>query len=379
VVPRKEWSEVMIPLMVPDVEPDDIEAVTQVLRSGRLVQGQRVREFEVALAEVSGVAHVVAVSSGTAALHLALSAIGIGPGDAVAVPAYTWPATANVVALLGADPVFVDIEPATYCMDPLALERTLKRDKRIRAVMPVHAFGQMADMVSISQLVTAAKLPLIEDAACALGALLGGRAAGAWGAMGCMSFHPRKVVTTGEGGAVVTNDGTHANFARKLRNHGLDPAAGSPDFVIPGYNLRLTEIQAVLGTSQVKRLEQILDRRRRLARTYNAKFQGTAIEPPNATDQKAHTYQSYVVLLPSGYEARRDQIIQALKEEGVETTVGTHHVPLTTWYRQRYRARVGDFPVTDDIASRALTLPLHRELDATAAEYVADRLLDKVQ
>lgn len=367
----------MIRLMVPDIEPEDIEAVAEVLRGGHLTQGTQVREFEASLARMIGVEHVVAVSSGTAALHLSLLAMGIGPGDAVAVPAYTWPATANVVALVGAEPVFVDIEPSTWGMDPTALQRALASDDRIKAIMPVHAFGRFADIVRINQVALARGIPVVEDAACALGATFRGRAAGSWGAMGCVSFHPRKVLTTGEGGAVATNDGAVAARLRMLRNHGLDPSTASPDFKVPGHNLRLTEFQAALGIGQLRRLERILQRRRELAAIYSSCFAGTGVEHPRADDPAAHTYQSYVVLLPHRAESQRS-VISALRAEGIETTVGTHHVPLTTYFRRRYRFQDGDFPVTDDVASRALTLPLHRDLDEEAVGRIAAALLAQV-
>jgi dTDP-4-amino-4,6-dideoxygalactose transaminase len=364
----------VIRLMVPDIEAEDIEAVVEVLRGGHLVQGEQVRQFEALLAKTIDVDHVVTVNSGTAALHLALQALEIGPGDAVAVPAYTWPATANVVALVGADPVFVDIEPSSWGMDPYALQRVLASDGRIKAIMPVHAFGRFADIVSINEVARACGIPIVEDAACALGATLVGRGAGSWGDLGCVSFHPRKVLTTGEGGAVATNDGSLAARLRMLRNHGLDPTASSPDFKIPGYNLRLTEFQASLGRGQLLRLERILGRRRALAAAYSACFADTPVEHPRPDDPAAHTYQSYVVLLPRRLKSRHS-LISTLRTEGIETTIGTHHVPLTTYFRERYRFRVGDFPVTDDVASRALTLPLHRDLDEVAIGRVAATLL----
>jgi perosamine synthetase len=368
----------MIRLMVPDIEEAEIEAVTAVLRGGYLVQGDRVREFELKLAETVGVRHVVAVSSGTAALHLAITALGIGPGDSVAVPAYTWPATANVIALVGADPVFVDIEPATYGIDPVALGRALARHNRIKAIMPVHAFGQFADMESISKISKVHGVPIVEDAACALGASLAGRAAGAWGQLGCLSFHPRKVLTTGEGGAVTTDDDSLARHVRTLRNHGQDPNASFPDFIMPGYNLRLTEFQAALGAGQLRRLDVILAQRRRLAGVYAAIFSGTDIESPRAGEPGSHIFQSYVVLLPKRHRESRSSIIRSLKVEGIETTVGTYHVPLTTYFRTRDGYRIGDFPVTDDISGRALTLPLHGHLDERDAQRVGEALIAKI-
>jgi perosamine synthetase len=366
----------VIRLMVPDIEAAEIEAVASVLRTGHLVQGRCVEAFEAALAQTVGVRHAVAVSSGTAALHLAIRALGIGPGDLVAVPAYTWPATANVVALAGGHPLFVDIQPSTLGMDPSALERTLDSHPGAKAVMPVHAFGRMADMAAITELARARNVAIVEDAACALGAKLAGRSAGAWGRLGCLSFHPRKIVTTGEGGAVTSDDAVLAHSIRMLRNHGLDPDAAWPEFAVAGYNLRLTEFQAVLGAGQLGRLEPIVAHRRALAAEYRKAFAGTDVECPNPPDPGLHVYQSYVVILPERYGNSRQAVIAGLRARGIEATIGTYHVPLTSYFRARYGHRVGDFPITDAIAGRALTLPLHRELKQQDVCNIAVALLD---
>jgi perosamine synthetase len=364
--------------MVPDLEDAEIEAAASVLRNGYLVQGERVREFEAALASTLGVSHVVAVSSGTAALYLAMKVLGIRHGDAVAVPAYTWPATANVVALVGAEPVFVDIDMGSLGMNVRALEATLARDSRIKAVMPVHPFGRMVEMEALTKTARDAEALIVEDAACALGASLTGRAAGAWGVMGCLSFHPRKVVTTGEGGAIATEDGSIARELRMLRNHGLDPDVKQPEFAIAGYNLRLTEFQAALGTGQVRRLDGILAHRRSLAATYDSCFQGTDIVPLSPLEPASHTYQSYVVLLPDCSSRDRDRVIASMRARGIETTIGTYHVPMISYYRKRYGYVPGDFPVTDDASRRALTLPLHRDLDRETARHIGITLLEVV-
>ena len=200
----------VIRLARPEITEDDIEAVAAVLRTGHLVQGREVAAFEAELARYVGAPEAVAVGSCTSALHLALLALGVGPGDAVVVPAYSWPATANVVAVCGATPVFADIEHDTMAMCPDALAATLRRRVDVKAVMPVHPFGGLADMRAIGQLAAARGVAVIEDAACALGSSLDDRPAGTWGVMGCFSFHPRKTITTGEGGAITTSDGTLA-------------------------------------------------------------------------------------------------------------------------------------------------------------------------
>ncbi len=351
----------MIRLTIPSIEEDDLQAVREVLLSGFLVQGARVEAFERAVAQYVRVEHAVVVSNCTAALHLALIALGVGPGDRVAVTTYSWPATANVIVLVGAEPVFVDIEPGTFNMSPGALAEVL-RSATVRAVLPVHTFGGMADMPQILEIAGRFGIPVIEDAACALGTELDGRKAGSWGIMGCFSFHPRKAITTGEGGMVVTNDAALARKLRTLRNHGLDPEASSPDFVDAGYNLRLTEFQAALGTSQLKKVERIIAGRRRGAAQYDSLLKGTELRPPVALSSSRHVYQSYVALLPSDAAPRRGEMIAELKSKGIETSIGTYHMPLTTFYRTRGGHRPGEFPVTDDIAPRAISLPLFEGL-----------------
>jgi len=368
-------GEHLIRLTVPSIEEDDLQAVREVLLSGFLVQGARVETFERAVARYVGVEHAVAVSSCTAALHLALLALGVGKGDRVAVAAYSWPATANVIVLVGAEPVFVDIDSDTFNMCPNALEEALK-SASFKAVLPVHTFGGLADMPRIFEIAGRFGVPVIEDAACALGTELNERKAGTWGIMGCFSFHPRKAITTGEGGMVVTNDSTLACKVRILRNHGLNPAVGSPDFVDAGYNLRLTEFQAALGNTQLAKLERIITQRRAGAAHYDLLLRDTDVRPPGALSDSRHVYQSYVTLLPAEVAPRRGTMIADLKSQGIETSIGTYHLPLTTFYRTRDRYRLGDFPVTDDVFARALSLPLYGGMTSGDRETVV-RLLTK--
>jgi dTDP-4-amino-4,6-dideoxygalactose transaminase len=347
----------LIRLAIPSIEDDDLEAVRAALASGYLVQGPNVEAFEEAVAEYVGVEHGIAVSNGTAALFLALRALDIGPGDKVGVTAYSWPATANVIALCGAEPVFIDVDPETFNLDSRLLKKTLEATT-LKAVLPVHAFGGMADMQTISDAARSYSVPVIEDAACALGATLEGKRAGSFGVMGCFSFHPRKAVTTGEGGMIVTDDADLARRLRALRNHGQDPDAPTPDFIMPGYNLRLTEFQAALGNTQMRKVERIIEKRRRSACVYDELIGGRRLAPPAALAGSRHVYQSYVVLLPREDASRRTSIIATLKERGIETTIGTYHLPLTTYFRAAGGFRSGDFPVTDDVAARAISLPI---------------------
>lgn len=347
----------MIRLARPDIDEADIAAVVEVLRSGNLVQGARVAELEAALATQAGVDHAVAVTNCTAALQLALLALGIGPGDVVAVAAYSWISTANVVELCGASPRFVDIDPVSHNMDPAALEVALA-DGEVRAVLPVHTFGRIADMPAISAVAAAAGVPVIEDAACALGAAIGGVQAGAWGRAGCFSFHPRKAITTGEGGAVVTNDPELADLVRSLRNHGQEPGAATVRFVRAGFNCRMTEMQAAMGVTQMARSRQIITERRRLADRYRPLLHGSGCVLPEPATSEEHVYQSFVVLLPPELAGRNSEVIAGMRAGGVEATIGTYHMPLTDHFRAVHGAQPGDYPHTDDVAGRAVTLPL---------------------
>ena len=369
----------MIRLAVPDIDQTDVDAAARVLHGGFLVQGEQVRQFERALLPWTGSAHAAAVANGTAALQLALQALGVGEGSVVAVAAYSWPATANAVVLCGARPVFVDVDPATGNMCPDALSEVLRANPTTRVVLPVHAFGRMADMPRIVAVAGAHGARVLEDAACALGAAIGGRRAGAWGDAACFSFHPRKTVTTGEGGAVTTSDDRIDWTVRALRNHGLDPTSPTPDFVLPGHNLRLTEFQAALGASQLTRLTTMIARRREGAARYDALLAGTAVAAPVVREPEAHVYQSYVVALPAAVAPRRAALIARLRDAGIEVTVGTYHMPLITYYRERFGFAPGDFPVTDDVSGRALTLPLHHRLSPADQERVVATLLQLVQ
>ncbi|MBI4474330.1 MAG: DegT/DnrJ/EryC1/StrS family aminotransferase [Acidobacteria bacterium] len=376
----------MIRLTIPTIEKDDLEAVRLAVASGFLVQGPRVAAFEKAVAECVGVKHAVAVGNCTCALQLALLVLGVGPGDICLVTAYSWVATANVIELCGARPVFVDVNPDTYNLDLGRLEEMLCQlmsddatAGRIKAVLPVHAFGQMADMHGINALCARWNLSVIEDAACALGATLHTRQAGTWSILGCFSFHPRKAITTGEGGMITTNDDTLARRLRALRNHGMDPEAGTPDFILPGYNYRMTEFQAALGSTQLSKLKRIVDARIRAAGRYNELLEGSPLRRPQILPGATHVYQSYVALLPAEATTRRSEIIRLARERGVELQIGTVHIPMTTYYRKHYGYQPGDFPATDAVAARALTLPLYETISGDEQRTVVEVLTNLLE
>ena len=257
-----------IRLAFPELGEAELEEVRAVLESGSLTMGPKVAELEELVAGACGVEHAVAVSNGTAALHLAVLALGIGPGDEVIVPAYTFPATANVVRLAGARAVLVDVDPTTFNLD---LERVYEAvTPRTKAVLGVHLFGRPLDWASLADAVSP-EILLVEDAAGALGARWQGRPCGGLGAMGCLSFHPRKIVTTGEGGAVTTNDGELAAAVRRLRHHGLDPDGDLPE---PSTNYRLADILCAVGIPQLRRLDELLAERARIAAGYAERLRG---------------------------------------------------------------------------------------------------------
>jgi dTDP-4-amino-4,6-dideoxygalactose transaminase len=368
----------VIRLTRPSIDDADLAAVHEVVASGQLVQGPRVAEFERALAEFVGAKHAVALTNCTAALQMALLALDVRPGDIVLVGAYSWPATANVVELCGARPEFVDIDPVTFNMRPDALDellsrltRTAETARRIKAIIPVHTFGQIADMTRINEVASRFGVPVVEDAACALGASMNGRQAGTLGVMGCFSFHPRKAITTGEGGMITTEDDTIARYLRALRNHGLDPDAPSPDFMLPGFNNRMTEFQAALGVTQMEKVDRIVAARRSLAAVYDGLLDPDFERGGARGNDERHVFQSYVVLLPVEVAAHRADFIVELRARGVEAQIGTWHMPLIKYYRTRYGYKPGDFPVCDDVSARALTLPLYEGLTRDEQETVA--------
>lgn len=356
----------MIRLAAPVLGAEEIEAVAGVLRSGRLVQGPRVEEFEAAVGDRLGARHAVAVSSGTAALHLCVLALGLGPGDEVVVPDYTFPATANVVERAGARARLVDVEAEGFGLDPALAGAAVTR--RTRALMPVHQFGLAADMGPLLQLARDRGLPVIEDAACALGASWRGQPCGRLGDLACFSFHPRKVITTGEGGMVVTDDDGLATAVRSLRNHGMSSGPGGPRFERAGLNYRMTEMQAAIGCVQLRGLDVRLERRAERAAEYGELLAGVeGLTLPTSLPDRDHSWQSYLVQLPHG--ADRDAVAASLREAGVETSVGAHALSAHPAYANR-----GAAPVSRSLYARGLCLPLHDGMTPSDTRTVAEAL-----
>jgi perosamine synthetase len=347
----------VIRLARPDVGVEEAAAVAEVLESGFLTMGPKVAEFEAELTRVCERPHAVAVSSGTAALHLAVLALGIGEGDEVLVPAYTFPATANVVALAGARPVLVDVDPETMNLDPARVETAVTR--RTKAVMAVHLFGRPLDWEALEAVVPP-PVALIEDAAAALGARRRGRPCGGLGVAGCLSFHPRKIVTTGEGGAIVCGDDELADAVRRLRHHGIEPR-GDFDIRAPGLNYRLSDVLCAVGIPQLRRLDELLAARRRLAEAYAQRL-GDVVELPSVQEGDTHGWQAYVIAVD-----RRDEALAALRERGIEAQIGTYALHRLSAYRDQ-----GDFPGAAACFERGLALPFHTGMSSADVDLVAE-------
>lgn len=366
----------MLRLSLPNIGDDGVEAVARVLRSGQLVHGQEGELFEAELAAYVGSREAVVVSSGTAALHLSLAALGIGPGDAVLVPDFTFPATANAVRLLGARPVLVDVEAGSYSVsaDQLAEAADAWQGPEVlRAVMPVHEFGYPVDMAPVMAMARDRNLFVVEDAACALGARCGDRKAGAWGDLGCFSFHPRKTLTTGEGGAVVTDNPELAARLRLLRNHGMRRGPSGMDFLEPGYNYRLTNFQSALGRTQLASLPGWLERRRELADVYLDLLAPLAAAGRLSlpTTVSGHSWQTFMVVLRDGLE--RARVIEQLRDQGIEANLGAQCLSALGIYGALAGRRAGA-PVAPVLFAQGLALPFCEQLGEDDLARVAHAL-----
>jgi dTDP-4-amino-4,6-dideoxygalactose transaminase len=358
---------VTIPVMRPWLGEEEAQAAAAAVASGWIAQGPRVAQFEAAFAEALGVAHAVAVSSCTAALHLALIAAGIGPGDEVVVPSLSFIATANAARYVGARPVFADVDAATLNLVPDTLAPCLT--DRTRAVIVVDQAGVPADLDAIRALCEPRGIAVIEDAACAAGAVYRGRPAGATAFLATFSFHPRKLLTTGEGGMIVTGDGDVAARLRRLREHGMNVGAAErhasqqpviEQYLETGYNYRMTDVQAAIGLVQLGKLGRLIERRRELAARYAgllADIPGLAMirDPGYGTTN----YQSFWVLLPDDFPFGRDELLRRLADAGVSARRGIMAAHLEPAYAGQ---PCPPLPVTERITAGSLILPLFHEM-----------------
>jgi perosamine synthetase len=369
----------MIPVARPYVGAEEEEAVVQVLRSGWLSQGQRVAEFERKFAEFVGAKYAVAVSSCTTALHLGFVAAGIGPGDEVLCPSLSFIATANSIRYVGATPVFVDIDPVTFNLDPSRIEEAIT--PRTRAILIVHQIGLPAALAEISEIANRHNLVVIEDAACAIGSSYHGQRIGMpHSFLACFSFHPRKILTTGEGGMVTTTDEKVATRIRHLRQHAMNTSDltrhQSQKVVLEsydevGYNFRMTDIQAAVGLVQLGRVEGFIARRRDLAQRYSESLKRLGwLIPPSEPQGSRHNFQSYMARLTKDAPVSRDELMQRLLDRGISTRRGimaTHREPP---YRNDRWERI--LPETNAVADESIILPLFHEMSEEQREFIID-------
>lgn len=383
----------MIPITKPVFGEEELRAVQLPLESGWVVQGPHVERFEGQIAAYTGAANAVATSSCTTALHVTVAALGLAPGDEVIVPAFTWISTANVVEYMGARPVFVDVDLETYNLDPAQLKDV--RSERTVGILPVHLFGLAAPMDEVVAFARRHGLWIVEDAACSLGGWYRGRHTGTIGDAGCFSFHPRKSITTGEGGMVTTQNDDLASRCRSLRDHGASrtdferhASSGSyalSEYDVLGYNVRLTDIQGALGAAQMKRLDWILERRRQLAARYDEVLAGLDwLRTPLVPDDCVHGYQAYVCLYApeeptpervDGLHERRNRVMADLERQGIATRQGTHAAALQGYYAERYGIHREQFPNAYAADRLTLALPLYPQLTEAEQDRVVDALV----
>lgn len=365
----------MIKLAVPEVGQEELDEIKKVFDSKYLVQGNKVNEFEKQIKDYLNVKHAIAVSSGTAALHLGLLALNIKPGDEIIVPDFTFPATSNVVEVTGAATRFVDISLDTLCMDVEKIED--KINGRTKAIIPVHEFGHPADMDKIINLAKKYNLKVIEDAACALGSEYKGRKVGTIGDIGCFSFHPRKVITTGEGGIVVTDNDELAEKIKILRNHGISHIAGKTSFLYAGLNYRMTDIQGAIATVQMKKLKGLNEKRTKLVRQYNELFKNIKeVRIPEEKSYAKHIWQTYHILL--NRKCNRDKLIMMLKERKIESNFGAYAVHKERYYRDKYKCSDIEFPNSIYAYKYGIALPLHNSLEDKDIEHIVTEVYNVI-
>jgi perosamine synthetase len=373
-------TKTSIPITKPVLGPEELRAVQLPIESGWVVQGPFVREFEEKFAAATGARHAIATSSCTTALHIAVAALGLRPGDEVLVPGFTWVSTANVVEYMGATPVFCDVDLATFNVDPEALAGAVT--PRTVGIIPVHLFGLPAAMDPIMNLARKHGLWVVEDCACSLGGWYGSVHTGTLGELGCFSFHPRKSITTGEGGMITTQRDDLAELTRSLRDHGASRSdharhGSSGAFLLSeyehlGFNYRLTDIQGALGSAQMNRVESILAARSRRARTYDEELADVEwLQTPAVPEGCVHGYQAYVCLyrperptlenLGLLFE-RRNALMAELERRGVATRQGTHSPVLTGFYARRYDLRPESFPHSVLADRLTVGLPLYPQM-----------------
>jgi dTDP-4-amino-4,6-dideoxygalactose transaminase len=374
-----------IQISKPCIGEEECREVRDVILSGWITQGKSVFEFEQKFAKRHKVKYALATTSCTTGLHLILTAMNIGPGDEVIVPAFTWVATANVVVNCGATPVFIDVERDTYNIDPQLI--AAKVTNKTKAIIPVHLFGLCADIDSIRAVIPK-HVKIIEDAACATGSIYKGQCAGTLGDAAAFSFHPRKVITTGEGGMVVTNDDELAKRMNQMRNHGASIPEEQrhhggkpyilPDFNLVGFNYRMTDMQGAIGVVQLDKLDNFIEERAKWAKWYKEELSSIDwLQLPKEPKNYKHSWQSFVVYVDQDKAPMsRNKIMENLQEKGISTRPGTHAVHMLTIYRERLGTQTNDFPISRDCDANTMAIPLHNLMVENDFKRVVNSLRD---
>jgi dTDP-4-amino-4,6-dideoxygalactose transaminase len=381
-----------IPITKPFFDDEEFMAVQLPLKSGWVVQGKFVKEFEEKFSAFTGARFSIATTSCSTAMHVAVTALGLKPGEEVIVPAFTWVSTANVVEYMHAKPVFCDIDLDTFNIDTDQIEHLIT--PKTVGIIPVHLFGLCADMNPILEIAKRHKLWVLEDAACAFGASYSGRHAGTFGELGCFSFHPRKSITTGEGGMITTNDSNLDELSRIYRDHGasrtdfvrvsMKSAFLLADFKHLGYNYRMTDIQGALGCVQLKKAEWILAERSRRARIYDEMLRKVDwLEVPKIPDEYVHGYQAYVCLFRpeepnlenlTRLNLQRNELMAQLETKGIATRQGTHAPVIQDYYADKYGLRPEQFPNAYLADRLSLTLPLYVQMAEAEQDLVISEM-----
>ncbi|VTX99052.1 DegT/DnrJ/EryC1/StrS family aminotransferase [Campylobacter concisus] len=395
-----------IPITKTIFDKDEELAIVEPLRSGWVVQGPNVSKFQDKFANFTNSRFAYATSNCTTALHLGLVAMGIKKGDKVVVPSFTFVASANAVEYTGAEVVFCDIDLRTFNIDETRLENLIKNDKNIKAIMPVNLFGLCANMPAIMQIAKKYNLKVIEDSACGFDGWIEDRHSGTFGDCGCFSFHPRKSISTGEGGMLITNDEKIAGLVSMLKDHGASKSdlqrhtekGGSllPNFDILGYNYRMTDIQGALGSCQMDKKERIMNGRRRIAKKYDEALKSEVVNnkklseilvPPYIPNGYKHGYQSYVCLFTGGVDLtelnkdiidkinqKRNNLMQILEENGIATRQGTHAVHTLGYYKVKNNFKDEDFLNSYAADRLTISLPMYADMSDEEFQYVIDHI-----
>lgn len=397
-----------IPVMIPYIGEEEKKEVEKVLESGWVAQGPKVREFEEKASNYENTKYGIATTSCTTAIHLALISMGVGKGQDVIVPAFTFIATPNAVTYTGATPILVDIDPTTYNINIDEMKKIMENQyeyingelinkqtkNKLTVLLPVNLFGLCADLPQINEIAKKYNLKVLEDSACAFGSKIGDKFESEFGNPTVLSFHPRKSITTGEGGMILTNDEDIYNKASKLRSHGASVSevarhknAGYllPDFDELGYNYRMTDIQAAVGVAQIAKMTYITETRREKADYYRKLLEKVDfINPPVVPDNYYHTYQSFVCMIDNEKlnldieEASefRNNLMQKLEENGIATRVGTHAIHMLGYYKEKFNYNSEDFYGAYKADKLSITLPLYVQMEKEDQEYVINKIIE---